>query len=140
MPDSESAPRRGASTRHDKNDTALLTIVMAVPSFANSNPGGREHEDRVAFRVRLKSTLLWFLNTGLLAVANHFYGNFLTDWAVEGFSILVSIPRTGMSDLILGLALLGAVTAATQAIVSCILSRNSVSPLPSKSGANTARK
>ena len=60
---------------------------------------------------RFKIILLWFFSTGMLAVANHFSGNVFTDWAVEGLSIILSIPKSRLNDVILGIALLAGVAA-----------------------------
>jgi hypothetical protein len=67
--------------------------------------------DRLSVLERFKIFLLWFFSTGLLAIANHFSGNMLTDWVAEALSIFISLPRSRLSDAILGVALLGAVAA-----------------------------
>ena len=68
-------------------------------------------------------TLLWLLSTGLLTVLNHSYGNVLTDWTVEGLSILLSIPRTRMSDVMLKITCLGGAAAAINYFVSRVVAK-----------------
>jgi hypothetical protein len=69
----------------------------------------RPRGDTVTFIERFRIMLIWLFSTGLLAVADHFSGNFLTDWAVEGLSIFLSLPRNRLNDVIVQIALLGAI-------------------------------
>jgi hypothetical protein len=79
--------------------------------------------DKLSIWQRLKVTLLWLLSTGLLTVLNHSYGNVLSDWASEGLSILLSIPRTRMSVVMLELALLGGAAAAINYFISRVVAK-----------------
>jgi hypothetical protein len=60
---------------------------------------------------RIKAILLWILSTGVLALANHFNGNVLTDWMVEGLSVLLSLPVSAINAGIVKVALLGGAAA-----------------------------